>query len=198
MVPNSKILINKTRKINWPLLLEKGARFYVFLMINAYAWGKLMGGQFYRKGKLPAEVAKQTMAEVNSFDLAWTFMGYSYTYILFIGVSQLIGSWMLLWNKTKLLGALILLPILINIVVFDFVFLDRLGALASAALYLFLTIIILFINRKKLWASVFQLLVESPEGENTRSGKWVQVGAVLLLLVMLFSLDQLLVNLFAH
>lgn len=53
-------------------------------------------------------------------------MGYSFAYILFIGVMQIVGAWMLLWERTKLLGVAILMPILVNIVVFDIIFLDTL------------------------------------------------------------------------
>jgi len=190
--------MNKTITVNVIHLLELGARCYVFLMINVYAWGKLMGGQFYRKGKLPAEVATQTLGEVNSFDLAWTFMGHSYFYILFIGIAQLTGSWMLLWHRTKLIGAFILLPILINIVVFDVIFLDRLGALASAGLYLVLTLTILLINYKQVYSAVYQLIGPKPEHDKTLFNKWIQIILVFVLVLILFGVDQFLVNLFGH
>jgi len=49
-------------------------------------------------------------------------MGFSFFYILFIGVSQIIGAWLLMWNKTKLLGVMFLFPIMINILIFDLFF----------------------------------------------------------------------------
>ena len=76
--------------------LELAARIYLWGMLSIYGLGKISGGQFYRNGKLPEEVAATTLGEVGSFDLAWTFMGHSYAYILFIGISQLIEAWMLL------------------------------------------------------------------------------------------------------
>jgi hypothetical protein len=63
-----------------------------------YALSKIFGGQFYMKGKLPAEIASTTLGEASSFSLAWTFMGHSYLYILFIGFTQLLGAWLLLWQ----------------------------------------------------------------------------------------------------
>lgn len=68
----------------------------VFIILNIYALSKLLGGQFYMNGKLPSEVANTTLGDASSFSLAWTFMGHSYFYILFIGISQLVGAWFLL------------------------------------------------------------------------------------------------------
>ena len=93
---------------------ELAARWYVFLLLTIYGSGKLLGGQFYRRGNLPEEIATLPLSEVAGFDLAWAFMGYSYAYILFIGISQLIGAILLLFERTKLVGTMILIPILVN------------------------------------------------------------------------------------
>ena len=122
------------KKYNIKKLLSLVCRGYLFVFINFYGIGKIMGGQFYRKGKLPEAIANTTLEQANAYELAWTFMGYSFGYILFVGVLQIIGAWLLLWNKTKLLGVLILLPILTNIIVFDIIFLDVKDALVNACL----------------------------------------------------------------
>ena len=70
--------------------IELAARWYVFIFLNVYGLGKIAGGQFYRRGRLPEEVAKTLLGEVNAFDLAWTFMGYSFAYILFIGLAEVV------------------------------------------------------------------------------------------------------------
>ena len=115
--------------------LELALRFYVCLKIGIYAVGKMAGGQFFAKGKLPTELAAKPLQEVVGFELAWTFFGYSYEYVLFIGISQLIGGLLLLWDKTKLLGVAILIPILLNIIVVDIFFKISVGALFSAIFY---------------------------------------------------------------
>jgi len=80
-------------------LIELGIRIYLFIILNQYGIGKIIGQQFYRKGKLPESVANIRLGNVEAFDLAWTFMGYSFYYILFVGLSQIIGSWLLLFSK---------------------------------------------------------------------------------------------------
>jgi len=61
-------------------VIELAARWYVFWFLNVYGLGKILGGQFYRRGRLPEDVAKTLLGDANAFDLAWTFMGYSFAY----------------------------------------------------------------------------------------------------------------------
>lgn len=91
-------------------VIELAARWYLFIFLNIYGLGKIAGGQFYRQGHLPPDVANTLLSEVAAFDLAWTFMGYSFAYILFIGLAEVFGAWLLLWERTKLLGVAVLFP----------------------------------------------------------------------------------------
>ena len=179
-------------------ILDLAARWYVFFFLNVYGLGKIVGGQFYRRGRLPEEIADVPLSQVTSFDLAWVFMGHSFAYILFIGIAEVLGAWLLLWERTKLLGVAILLPIMVNIVVFDIIFLDKLGALASASLYTLLLFVILFLSRDKV-AEAWQALT-APAGTRHRSWRQKALTAVVALVVMavLFGFDQMLVNLLGH
>ncbi len=138
------------------------------------------------------------LGEAEAFDLAWTFMGYSFAYILFIGLAEVIGAWLLLWERTKLIGVAILLPIMINILVFDVIFLDKYGALASATIYTLLLFVILALNRERVFEAVRMLM---PAPERTRLStkqKALKIAMVLAAMALLFTVDQALVNLFGH
>ena len=52
--------------------------------------------------------------------LLWTFMGSSPTYQVFSGAAEVLGSMLLLWRRTTLLGALVLATVLVNIVLLNF------------------------------------------------------------------------------
>ncbi len=180
-------------------IFEIVCRWYVFIFLNFYGIGKIMGGQFYRRGNLPDEVRNITLENADAFNLAWTFMGYSFGYILFVGVLQIIGAWMLLWNKTKILGVLILIPIMANIIAFDIVFLESKRALANAILYFLLLNLILYFNRDR----VKKALIALANGIETKSGITImeysrikKIGITAGLMTLLFVIDQLLVNLF--
>ena len=97
-------------------------------------------------------------------------MGYSFAYILFIGVAEILGACLLLGEKTKSLGVAILLPVMVNILVFDLIFLDKYGALASAAIYTTLLFVILALNGEKVKQS-FQALVRRAHSEPELAGE---------------------------
>ena len=181
--------------------LELAARWHVFVLLSIYGFGKLIGGQFYRKGSLPEEIAQIHLSEVGGFDLAWTFMGYSYSYILFIGCMQLIGAFLLLFNKTKLIETGILILILVNIIVFDAVFFDTYGALASAIIYFLLLLLILYFNKEKVISSI-KILIEIDNNYKKENKSFsinlMTIGVVLGVMLLIFGVEQLLVNLLGH
>lgn len=179
-------------------IIEIAARWYVFIFLNVYGLGKIVGGQFYTPDRMPPEVAATTLGNAHAFDLAWTFMGHSFVYILFIGLAEVIGAWLLLWERTKLLGVLILLPIMTNILIFDVIFLDKYGALASATIYTILLFVILYLNRENVWRAFQELISASDNARETFAEKAKVAAVALVAMAVLFAFDQLLVNLFGH
>lgn len=173
-------------------ILERVCRYYVCIFLLLYGVGKLAGGQFYRRGQLPEEVANTTLGEALPFDLAWTFMGYSGAYVAFIGVSQVIGALLLLNRRTTLLGVTILIPIMLNIVVFDIIFLDAYGALASAVIYLLLLLLILYFNRDLVKKAFRALTQVQAKVEGARKARWQMHVMVFTLMGILFGFNQLL------
>ena len=179
-------------------VIELAARWYVFWFLNVYGLGKILGGQFYRRGRLPEDVAKTLLGDANAFDLAWTFMGYSFAYILFIGLAEVVGAWLLLWERTKLFGVAILLPVMVNILVFDIIFLDVYGALASAAIYTLLLFVILACNREAVAQALRALVPEAQPNPMPLKQKTRTAIVALALMGLLFAFDQMLVNLLGH
>lgn len=179
-------------------VIELGARWYVFVFMNVYGLGKIVGGQFYRRGLLPEDVANSTLGEAAAYDLAWTFMGYSFAYILFIGIAEVLGGWLLLWERTKLLGVVILMPVMVNIVVFDIIFLDAYGALASATIYTALLFVILACNGESVMKAFRALTPRGGPGRATLGQKAKVAIAALVCMGLLFACDLLLVNFFGH
>lgn len=143
------------------------------------------------KGNIPSEVANTTLGEAKGFSLAWTFMGHSYAYILFIGVFQLLGAWFLLWNKTKLIGALILLPIMLNIIVFDIIFLDVYPALANAMIVFLMLLLILFFNKEVVIDIVNKLTNFQSKTSIPFKSRLITFGITILFIVLIFSFDSL-------
>jgi hypothetical protein len=117
-------------------------------------------------------------------------MGHSYTYILFVGIFQLLGAWFLLWNKTKLIGVLILLPIMANIIVFDIIFLDVYPALANAIIVLLMLLLILFFNREIVKDIVIKLTSFHSKTRIPIKKRLITFGITILFIVLIFSFDS--------
>ena len=135
---------------------------------------------------------------VPDFELAWTFMGRSFGYILFIGLAEIIGAFLLLFNKTKLIGTLILIPIMVNIIVFDIFFLDEYGALAGATLYLLMLLTIVVINKEKMSNILKELVSTKVPLKTSSKEKILNYLIVLVIIVLIFIGDQFIVNLIGY
>ncbi|MCD6065334.1 MAG: hypothetical protein K0S33_160 [Bacteroidetes bacterium] len=179
-------------------ILELVFRVYVFVFLNLYAIGKLMGGQFYTPARMPEEVASLSLGAAGNFELAWVFMGRSFGYILFAGITQLIGAWLLLFNRTKLIGAAILIPVMVNIVVFDVFFLDKYGALANAGIYLAMLLFILLFNKEKVVSAIRALTDFSLKVRIPLKYRIYKICIAIAVFALIFVLNQLLVNLLGH
>lgn len=175
-------------------ILELTCRYYVFFFLNFYGIGKIMGGQFYRKGRLPEEVAAQPLGNASAYDLAWSFMGYSFSYILFIGATQILGAWLLLFHRTKILGVMILSPIMINIIVFDIIFLEVKDALVNAIIYFLMMLYILYYNRNMIMTALEAITSQNKTHAKAPS-RYRQIVLVALMTFIVFMIDQGLVTL---
>lgn len=174
--------------------LELAARWYVFLMLTIYGIGKLAGGQFYRKGFLPPHLARKALADVSGFELAWTFMGHSPKYVAFVGLSQIVGAVLLLHSRTKLFGVAILVPILLNIIVFDVVFDVPAGALVSGSLYLSLLFFVLYANWHKVHRILREMWYLLPNEKAPQPEGLMLAGIIILLIVLLRGIEQAMMN----
>ena len=174
-------------------ILELTCRIYVWAKIWAYGIGKIMGGQFHRAGQIPEEIATTPIAEVGSFDLAWIFFGYSEGYIWFIGLSQIVGGGLLLFNKTKMIGVGILIPILLNIIVVDFFFEISAGAMLSAILYFLMCCYILYYNKKQLIEAV-KKIVGIQKVSRTKKGTWVGYSLAIVAVLGITVIEVFLIN----
>ncbi len=170
--------------------LEIAFRWYVFIFISLYGLGKIIGGQFYRKGMIPSEVALTPISDVSSFDLAWVFMGHSFGYILFIGISQLIGAFCLLFSRTRLIGVIILIPILVNIIVFDIIFLNEYAALVNAIVYFLMLLGILYFHKEKIIEVLRILTTQKTKQKVELKTRVKKIAIVIVIMLVFFIINQ--------
>ncbi|NQV52847.1 MAG: hypothetical protein HQ500_06670 [Flavobacteriales bacterium] len=186
------------RRFDFKEILETTCRFYVFVFLSMYGIGKIIGGQFYTAARIPDEIAQMPIGLVPDFELAWTFMGRSFGYILIIALAEIIGAFLLLFHKTKLFGVLILIPIMVNVIVFDIFFLDEYGALAGASLYLLMLLTIVVLNKEKMNNILKELLRTQVPPKTSSKEKFLNYLIVLVIMVLIFIGDQFIVGLFGY
>ncbi len=90
---------------------------YVGLIMLLYGFAKVFKTQFPYPGE--ARLA-QTYGDSSPMGLLWTFMGYSYPYNLFAGLGEVIGGILLMFRRTSLLGALVVIGVMSNVVVLNY------------------------------------------------------------------------------
>lgn len=146
------------KRIKWIKIIEWVLVINVCIKLFIYGTGKIIGGQFYLKGAIPEEIGRISLANTGSYNLAWTFFGHSKGYILFIGISQLLGVLLFLLPRTRLIGGALLIPILLNIIVVDYFFGVAYGALFSACFYLASILWVYYMHREKIVTACKHLL----------------------------------------
>lgn len=105
------------------------ARYWVGTLFLIYAAPKLMAAQF----RVLDSVYDTPLSQVSDFWLAWSFFGRSPEYQIILGSAELTIGLLLIFPRTKTLGAICSLPITINILMVDYFFSVTTGALIVAA-----------------------------------------------------------------
>lgn len=104
---------NYNRLYYW---LTVGVRFYVGLMLLNYGFVKVVQLQFPSPG---VSRLMQTYGESSPMGLAWTFLGFSKGYNLFMGVAELMAG-LLLFRRTVTVGAIISLMTTANVMAVNY------------------------------------------------------------------------------
>lgn len=127
-------------------------------------------------GDWPAE---KTLGELSGMELMWAFYGYSTTYVVLLGVAEMLGGWLLLIRRTRVLGALLISAILANVIVQDIVYEVNQGALVAAIIYQLMTLSILGIHRDALRKGLQALCVRNTNQSFVRR-VWLSLAAIVL------------------
>jgi uncharacterized membrane protein YphA (DoxX/SURF4 family) len=113
-----------------------------------YGSAKLVDGQF---GLSAAEAAKP-VGQLSLFRLSWYLFAQE-PFKSFVGISQIVAALLLLWNRTALLGALLLVPIAANILVVNLTYIKMPGLYQRLSYYLVLLGLIFWHYRDRMLAA---------------------------------------------
>lgn len=166
----------------FPALVYVLARYYAAFILLGYGFAKVMGAQFT---VLDSELAKP-MGDVSGFWLTWYYFGYSTVYSSIVAWAQIIGAALLGFRQTALVGAILLLPVMVNIVCIDLWvvrFPLESGALRNAFFVLFALLLTLSFHVGDIYRFLRQKRSDLALLENQRL--WTGVGSALCVLGMI-------------
>ena len=121
-------------------------RYFAGLIAILYGMAKLTGAQFT---VLESELDRP-MGEVSGFWLTWYYFGYSALYGSFLAWVQIVSGLMLTHERWALLGALILLPLSVNIVLVDIAYGVDPGGVFAATVLLACVVMVVGAHRLRL------------------------------------------------
>jgi len=91
-------------------------RWYLAFYMIDYGWAKLTGEQF---GVFNSTIASKPMNQVGKFYVAWYLFGLDKSFDILTGLTQIIGGMLIVYNRTLLIGTMVLLPVLAQIFIID-------------------------------------------------------------------------------
>lgn len=120
--------------------------FLFFVMVPMYGFAKLIPQQFPEPG---LQRLLLTWEESSPMGVLWRFMGLSPAYTVFSGACEVLGGVLLVWRRTTMLGALVVLSVMTNVLALNLCY-DVPVKLHSAH-YLVFALILLAPDARRLW-----------------------------------------------
>ena len=157
-------------------------RYWLALSISTYGFAKILKTQF----ETPDYRLDMPIGEVSGFGLTWYYFGHIYALGVIIALFQLGGSILLLYRRTTLLGAMILLPVMVNIVLINYFFHIGSGAFFNSIVFTLGLVFLLLVDLKKLKVAFWDLVERLPPVNI--GGNWGKHGLRLLPIAAAFGL----------
>jgi len=154
--------IKSLNKDKLKIILHAAASYILAFFLIKYGCDKLFKYQFY-------DGAPNTLftpvGYLSKDILFWTSMGSSHSYNVFMGLIEIIPGLLLLWSRTRMLGALISLGVLTNVLALNFGFDITVKILSS--MLVVTSLFVLEKDGKRLWQFFVQSSFVKSETHST-------------------------------
>lgn len=145
-------------------------------LLLTYGLVKVAGLQFHA-----ADMAQRPVGSLSGYQLTWYYYSYSHTYGSILGLVQLTGGTLLLFRKTATLGAAMMLPVMMNILMINVFFVIGWGAQIVSAFIVASMLALLWRDR----AALVGCFWSGQEAEPANSRKFHRFVAVLIVLLVI-------------
>ncbi|HEY2364516.1 MAG TPA: hypothetical protein VGK36_25600 [Candidatus Angelobacter sp.] len=152
-------------------------RYLSAFLLLVYASTKLVGRQFH----VPAAMALRPAGSLSGYQLAWFYYGYSHTYEVILGMVELAGGALLLFRKTALLGAALMLPVMTNIVMINVFYVIGWGAMCTST-FIFASMLAVLWHHRHALVGVFWT---DQAGEPANARRYYRITAALVVLLVI-------------
>jgi len=178
--------ISDARRANYNKLLywvTTAVRYYLAFYLMVYGYSKFNHGQFPAPG---LSRLVQPYGESSPMGLAWTFLGFSSAFGIFMGFFECIGGVLMLFRCTTLLGACIAATVTTNIVAINFCYDVPVKIFSSHLLFMCIFVIVAE-GRRILDFFIFNRPVQPADYSPVfASKKWQRARIVLKSIFILF------------
>lgn len=128
-------------------------RYLLGIIMIPYALTKIFRTQFILTGFTMTEL--QSLESISGTTLTWAFLGYSVWFQVLLGFLELVPAILLLFRRTTLLGATLMLPLTLNVFLINYALELWDGTKVMAGILLLLNILVLTFE----WPKIKQLLI---------------------------------------
>lgn len=170
------------KAINSNSIIQSLVRYALGVIMMGYGLIKIFRMQF----ALPAEIYDYPLRHLDGVTITWAFLGFSPWFSVFLGVLELIPGFLLLFRKTYILGAILLLPSLFAVFMINnaYDFWPHMRVFTGLLLVFNLT---LLFPRRKLLYDFFKSIANESSGKKNEAVINVLILCLLTFLVVFFS-----------
>ena len=155
-------------------------RYISAFLLFGYGSSKLAHMQFH----LNQALAQHPVASLTGYQLTWYYYGYSRTYACILGLTQVTGAALLLFRKTALLGAITMLPVMVNILLIDmFILPPDYGPSLPAAIIFVSLVMLVWRDSQNLIQAILATQMAEPAGSR-KMHFWIRAAIVTTILAM--------------
>jgi uncharacterized membrane protein YphA (DoxX/SURF4 family) len=158
------------------------ARYFLGLAILTYGISKLANYQF----QVSAWTYDHPLIQASGRMLTWAFLGYQPWFQFLLGVSETIPGLLLLTRRAWRLGALLLFPVLLNVVLMNFAMDLWTGTKVISAILLFVNLFLLVCDLPR-YRSILAILLPAPAPFRSRRLQIIATVAAILVPVAAMS-----------
>jgi len=130
--------------------------YYLALILFKYGFDKMFKHQFYFP---EPNILFTPLNQLSKDILFWSSMGTSYVYSVFSGLIELLPAVLLLHKKTRLLGGVIALGVLVNVVMINFGF--DISVKVYSLFLVLLSVVIISLDGKRLYQLFTNKIVDN-------------------------------------